>query len=193
MKLLLLTTLALSLGEAHYRRSEESWTEAGQPTAEIVISASRDAVIITVVAETGPSLILPDDAGNEMDNEHPDVNATGLQLSVRDTSGTVHRWLVRPGTDGVARVRALTRDPLAADVATNVDADGWTARIAIALRTLGDASPYSIALGVTINEIPPGRERRRGQLVLGGAAGEWVYLRGDRDDPSQLLPIVIDR
>ncbi len=187
------SALALSLGEAHYRRSEESWTEAGQPTAEIVISASRDAVIITVVAETGPSLILPDDAGNEMDNEHPDVNATGLQLSVRDTSGTVHRWLVRPGTDGVARVRALTRDPLAADVATNVDADGWTARIAIALRTLGDASPYSIALGVTINEIPPGRERRRGQLVLGGAAGEWVYLRGDRDDPSQLLPIVIDR
>ncbi len=187
------SALALSLGEAHYRRSEESWSEAGQPVAEIVISASRDALIISVIAETGPSLILPDDARNAMDNEHPDVNTTGLQLSLRDTSGTMHRWLVRPGTDGAARVRALTRDPLAVDVATTVDADGWTARIAIALRTLGDAAPYSIAVGVTINEIPPGRERRRGQLVLGGSDGEWVYLRGDRDDPSKLLPIVIDR
>ena len=187
------SALALSLGEQHYRRSEESWAEAGQPTAEIVISASRDSLIISVAAETGPSLILSDDARNEMDNEQPDVNATGLQLSLRDSTGAVHRWLIRPGADGAARVRALSRDPLVADVATAVDTDGWTARVAIPLRALGDASPYSIALGVTINEIPPGRERRRGQLVLSGAAGEWVYLRGDRDDPSELLPIVIDR
>jgi hypothetical protein len=57
---------------------------------------------------------------------------------------------------------------------------------------LGDASPYSVELGIVVNEIPPGRERRRGQLVLGGAEGEWVYLRGDRHDPARMLPILID-
>jgi hypothetical protein len=57
---------------------------------------------------------------------------------------------------------------------------------------LGDASPYSVGLGVVVNEIPPGRERRRGQLVLGGAEGEWVFLRGDRHDPGRLIPILLD-
>jgi hypothetical protein len=57
---------------------------------------------------------------------------------------------------------------------------------------LGDGSPYSVEVGVVVNEIPPGRERRRGQLVLGGADGEWVYLRGDRHDPSRMLSILID-
>jgi hypothetical protein len=41
---------------------------------------------------------------------------------------------------------------------------------------------------VIINETAPGRERRRGQLVLSGARGEFVYLRGDRhDDVARLL------
>jgi hypothetical protein len=34
--------------------------------------------------------------------------------------------------------------------------------------------------------MPPGRERRRGQLVLGGALGEFVYLRGDREGQDRL-------
>ena len=128
-----------------------------------------------------------------MDNEHPDVNATGLQLSLRDARGALHRWLIRPGLDSAARVRPLTRESVPRAIETVAGADHWIARIAVPLGALGDASPYFIALGVTINEIAPGRERRRGQLVLGGAEGEWVYLRGDRDDPSKLIPIVIDR
>ena len=186
-------SLSFTLGETDYRRSEESWADAGRPAAEIVISTSRDTMLVSITAAIGPAVFVADDANNEMDNEQPDVNATGLQLSVRDTAGGLHRWLIRPGADGLARVRPLTGDPLPVTAATTADGDGFTARVAIPLRALGDASPYFIALGVTINEIPPGRERRRGQLVLGGAAGEWVYLRGDRDDPSKLLPIVIDR
>jgi len=127
-----------------------------------------------------------------MDNEQPDVNATGLQLSIRDARGAIHRWMIRPGVDSEPRVRPLTRESLPRRIETTVGTDHWVARIAIPLGALGDASPYFIALGVTINEIAPGRERRRGQLVLGGAEGEWVYLRGDRDDPSKLIPIVID-
>jgi hypothetical protein len=42
-------------------------------------------------------------------------------------------------------------------------------------------------LDVLVNETVPGRERRRGQLVLSGGRGEFVYLRGDRHDPTSAL------
>jgi len=45
------------------------------------------------------------------------------------------------------------------------------------------------ALDLIVNERPVGRERRRGQLVLSGARGEFVYLRGDRHDLERLIPI----
>ncbi|MFL5562908.1 MAG: heparinase II/III family protein [Gemmatimonadaceae bacterium] len=185
--------LSFALGEQDYRRSEQSWADAGRPTAAVVVSTDGEALMIEVTAATGPHVIIGDDAVNEMDNEHPDVNATGLQLSIRDARGALHRWLVRPGPDGAPRVRALTREPVPLDATTTVAPERWSARITVPLPPLGDNLPYFIALGITINEIAPGRERRRGQLVLGGAEGEWVYLRGDRDDPSKLIPIVIDR
>jgi hypothetical protein len=31
-----------------------------------------------------------------------------------------------------------------------------------------------------VNEISRDRERRRGQLVLSGGSGEFIYLQGDR-------------
>jgi hypothetical protein len=43
------------------------------------------------------------------------------------------------------------------------------------------------ALDVIVNEKPQGRIRRRGQLVLSGGAGEFIYLRGDRHDPERLV------
>jgi hypothetical protein len=45
------------------------------------------------------------------------------------------------------------------------------------------------ALDVIVNEMPRGRERRRGQLVMSGGAGEFVYLRGDRHDPQRLITL----
>jgi hypothetical protein len=41
---------------------------------------------------------------------------------------------------------------------------------------------------VIVNDAGPGRARRRGQLVMSGAGGEFAYLRGDRHDPSRLIP-----
>jgi hypothetical protein len=42
-----------------------------------------------------------------------------------------------------------------------------------------------------VNETTAQRERRRGQLVMSGASGEFVYLRGDRHDPARLIPLVL--
>jgi hypothetical protein len=51
-----------------------------------------------------------------------------------------------------------------------------------------DSAP--IAVDVIVNETAPGRERRRGQLVMSGANGEFAYLAGDRHDPARLLQFV---
>jgi hypothetical protein len=48
-----------------------------------------------------------------------------------------------------------------------------------------------IAFDVIVNDAAPGRTRRRGQLVLSGAHGEFVYLRGDRHDPDAMLLVAI--
>jgi hypothetical protein len=48
-----------------------------------------------------------------------------------------------------------------------------------------------VAIDVLVNETASGRARRRGQLVLSGARGEFVYLRGDRHDPRRLLRFII--
>jgi hypothetical protein len=53
------------------------------------------------------------------------------------------------------------------------------------------ASGGEIGLDVIVNEMPPDRVRRRGQLLLGGAAGEFVYLRGDRHDAARALRLVV--
>jgi hypothetical protein len=46
-------------------------------------------------------------------------------------------------------------------------------------------------VNVVVNEMSPDRERRRGQLVATGASGEWVYLRGDREDMRRMLAFEI--
>jgi hypothetical protein len=55
-----------------------------------------------------------------------------------------------------------------------------------------ELAPCPQALDVIVNEMPAGRERRRGQLVLSGADGEFVYLRGDRHDADRLVALRID-
>jgi hypothetical protein len=197
-------TVLVGLGAADYRRSEQTWQEAGEPTAEVSIWADRDGLHVAVESRTGAPVILPDGAENDMDNEAADVNASGVQLYLRDGRGAFMGWLVRPDAMGStgspavpggtrdARVRPLARAASGIAAHWSRTATGWRVESTIPYIALGDASPYSVELGLVVNEIPPGRERRRGQLVLGGADGEWVYLRGDRHDPARALSILID-
>ncbi|MGH2608342.1 MAG: hypothetical protein ACRDHF_04570 [Tepidiformaceae bacterium] len=41
-----------------------------------------------------------------------------------------------------------------------------------------------VRFDLIVNEMLPARERRAGQLVWSGGGG-WVWLRGDRQDPSR--------
>lgn len=184
------------LGEADYRRSEPSWTEAGMPRASVAVSARGGALVIDVDVARHAPLFAPPEAVNDMDNERAEINADGVQLHLslpglatpaEPTPGA--GWLVAPLHDGGLRVIAL--DARAGDIAAHGSwkrsADGYSVRLTLPVRALAApaTTPVSVGVGVVVNETAPGRERRRGQLVLGGARGEYVYLRGDRHDVAR--------
>jgi hypothetical protein len=185
----------VTLGERHYRRSEESWEEAGRPSAEVTLSA--DGVELRVVAEVRlgrPTTFVPRGAENPLDNERPEVNGDGVQLHLRAGGGPPLAWLVVPEAAPEARVIATT--PAAGAVALRAawrpTAGGYALDLAVDRAALAAAGVGRDACAdVIVNEMPPGRERRRGQLVLGGAEGGFVYLQGDRHDPARCVPLAL--
>lgn len=185
--------VTIELGEPHYRRSEETWEQAGRPTATVALAATADALVVDVRVVTPAALFVAADAVNRYDNEHPDINGHGIQLYVR-TPWNAGAWVVVPN-DGshTARVRPIsgwgTIEMRSAEWAPN--AEGFEVRVTLPLPPSGAHRQLPIALDLLVNETANGRERRRGQLVLSGASSEFVYLRGDRHDPGRLVPVVV--
>jgi hypothetical protein len=188
-----------TLGAESYRRSEPTWEEAGRPAAEVTVAVRDEALLLTAVVRKAPDFRAAR-AENELDNEHPDVNSDGMQLHLEvdrppaESAGA--SWLLVP--EAQETVRASTRgrgDEIRVHATWRPEPDGWRMRVEVSLAELralaGSAAPLRLRLGVVVNEIVPGRERRRGQLVLGGAEGEFVYLQGDRLDPGRLVPFVL--
>lgn len=195
-----LTTLGLGwrtdLGEEQYRRTESSWREAGSPSATVVIAASdEDLLVETSVYNAAPAFAAAV-SDNAMDNEHPDTNSDGLQLHLTWPASGVRQqlasWLLVPELGG--KVRVSPRDD-ARDVTLEASwrqtATAWQVLARIPRAAFG-APDAEFALDVIVNEMPRGRERRRGQLVLSGGAGEWAYLRGDRQDRVLLIPLTVE-
>ena len=210
------TPLIFELGEAHYRRSEESWADAGRPRALVAISREDDHLLVGARVFTANPVFVAADAVNDMDNEHADVNGDGIQVHLRATR-PVHRrhagaasgageragegarpytagWMAIPGPDERVRVREITGSEAGwiPEGGWQRMPDGYRLQLLLPLEHLGDRAGHPFMLDLIVNETAPGRERRRGQLVLSGARGEWVYLRGDRQPPERLLPFLID-
>jgi hypothetical protein len=187
---------AFDLGEANYRRSEQTWDEAGRPGARVTVGTSDGDLIVHVSVRTGDLVIVPPEATNPYDNEHADINGHGVQLYVR-TFVAGGAWLLRPDPNrSAANARSLdgwgSLDLKSATWAKT--SPGFEIRARVALPPLPaefQRGAYPVSLDVLVNETVPGRERRRGQLVLSGAQGEFVYLRGDRHDASRLVPFMI--
>src|SRR4029079_7584426 len=71
------------LDEVNYRRSEESWSEAGCPTATVTVaSTQRDTLTIKVDVSHVHRCFVPIDAENPLDNEPAAINGAGMQLYV---------------------------------------------------------------------------------------------------------------
>ena len=185
--------LVFRLGGEHYRRSEESWEDAGRPAA-VVTLAVRDRVLrISVTVERSELRFAPADAVNEMDNEHPDVNGDGVQLYI-GVGDRVYGWRLVPvpRTDDVrvGDVRGLGGGP-APRARWRAERTGYVVECDVPMpdELASGGTPFSLDL--LVNETAPGRERRRGQLVLSGSAGEFVYLRGDRQPMDRALTFVV--
>ncbi|HVT40127.1 MAG TPA: heparinase II/III family protein [Gemmatimonadaceae bacterium] len=189
------TTATFALGEPHYRRSEETWAEAGCPTAIVSVSATGDELTVDVRVSAAALMFASPGAVNPYDNEHPDVNGHGVQLYVT-TPFDAGAWMIVPEPGlATARVRPLVGwgSLEFRRASARPSSSGYQLRVEIALPNRGEMDQYPVALDVLINEMPTGRERRRGQLVLSGAFGEFVYLRGDRHDPARLVSMVLAR
>jgi len=176
------------LGGDQYRASEETWEEAGRPSARVgLLAMPHELVVDLSVHKQGTHTFVPGDALNPYDNEAPDINGDGTQLYLVDDDGA-SGWVLVPETrsEGI-RARLIEGWNTPRDLRGEWQRipDGYTMRVRIAFPT-GDLHDREIALGVVVNEKPFGRERRRGQLVLGGSPGEFVYLRGDREDRRRL-------
>ena len=172
------------LGEAHYRCSELSWRATGGPTATVAITrASPRTIVVDVHVHVSARRFVALSTDNPFDNEPASINGDSVQLYaiVGDRRSG---FLLVPDGNGVS-ARAV---------------DGWGSDLEVTAQWRPTASGYrlvaelriaphatELALEVVVNETVAGRQRRRGQLVLSGAAGEFVYLRGDRSDAARLL------
>jgi hypothetical protein len=172
----------IELGEAHYRRSENSWSDSGRPTARVSLHDQGGVLAIRIEVPTSDLQFAPPGAINLYDNEPADINGDGVQLYVNGDSG-VGAWMLVPDADSTSvRVRTI---------------DGWSSPRSLRAnwQRLGGGyamdveldGPLPAAVDVIVNEMPRGRVRRRGQLVMSGAQEEFVYLRGDRHDVDRLL------
>jgi len=186
--------LRFDLGEVHYRRTEASWAEAGSPRATVVITADASDLRVEVTVIKTPTYFAPRLAENPLDNEPPDINSDGVQvhLSMPGSSDPV-TWLLVPEPGGsnvrVSATQGTTHPALRATWRERPDGYRIDARIPFAWTE----AATDLRLDVIVNETAPGRERRRGQLVMSGAHGEWAYLRGDRQDSERLIPIRVRR
>ena len=175
-----------SLGVEHYRRSEQTWEEAGRPSATVALRADTAGLHLSVSVPRSDVTFAPRNAENPFDNESADVNGDGIQLYIH-AGEAVAAWMIVPelGADRV-RIRSIVRHETRSAPAARWERVGAGYRVAI---DLPGAIPS--AIDVIVNEMPRGRQRRRGQLVLSGAHGEFVYLRGDRQDDQRLVPLEV--
>lgn len=190
--------LARELGESAYRTSEVSWQDAGEPRATVSLVVSGGSFVIDVHVRKAPLVFRAADAPDPaLDNEPPDVHSDGVQLYVRAPEWHEHAgWLLVPEPEH-GRVRtshvAGTRADIPLDAAVALTPDGYRMRLAVPLALLGDCRENPVALQVVVNDMAPGRVRRRGQLVLSGAHGAPAYLRGDRESPDGFLDFLLPR
>ena len=178
------------LGEAHYRRSEVTWQGAGAPHATVTVSRpTPGTVLVEVEVPASNRLFVPLTTENQLDNEPASINGDSVQLYVIAGARNAGLLLV-PNASAVSarRVDGWTND-LSVDARWRPTAGGYRLEATV---HIGAGEP-ECAIDVIVNEVVTGRARRRGQLVLSGAAGEFIYLRGDRNDPSRLLRFSLQR
>ena len=190
--------LALDLGEGHYIPTELPWRDAGRPTARLQLMTTGTDFIVDVAVHTGPPLSSFEHQENPLDNEVHDVNADGLQWYFGPVPASTEAcaWtaagLVVPVV-GASSGLATRQTRLSADLLPTIEARrttrGWAMRLRWHRSALPGAGRSPLRFELVVNERPPERERRRGQLSLSGGGG-YGYLAGSRRPPSHAVHLI---
>lgn len=179
--------LELELGEEHYRRSESGWKASGSPRAQITIGTDDKVLLVSAAVRAGDPAFPAADATNPFDNEHADTLGAGVQLYLRCAEGS-GAWSLVPEDGRAVRVRAIGGAAgLVAPTGNWIQRDNDYLVVAMIPLPPSILAGEPFDMDIHINETVAGRARRRGQLVMSGARGEWVYLRGDRHDDTRWL------
>ncbi len=181
--------LVIELGAPHYRRTEQSWTEAGSPTARVELRTEPGGLRLNVLVRKEDVCFAPPRDTNPLDNEHPDINSDGVQLYLYAPDRFHAAWILVGQPDGSLRATVRADNP--AGTARRLQG-GWKPHgEGYEMQCFVECPvPREFYCHVVINETARNRERRRGQLVLTGAHGEWAYLRGDREPLDAFLRVV---
>jgi hypothetical protein len=183
-----------SLAEPHYRQSELTWREAGEPSGTVTIEWQPQGIDVDIVAWNVDTTFVAPAAKKGLGNEPADIDGASVQLYFAAYGSALGVRLLPDRLSGEVHMRPIATWP--SDGSFVITA-GWdeerngysiTARIA---RADGAPMPRAFSCDVIVNEMPVARNYRRGQLVMSGAHGEYVYLRGDRHDIRRLIPFVI--
>ena len=180
-----------TLGAEHYRRSEESWEDAGRPAATVSLDRASDRLLLDILVPRSERRFIDVGAPNPLDNDPAAIHGDGVQLYV-DAGPSASGWLLVPvagSTEVGRRVAEGWSDALPLDARWRPSAGGYVLTVEVRL----PSAVGEVGVDVIVNDAGPGRTRRRGQLVLSGARNEFVYLRSDRHDRDRLLRFALGR
>jgi hypothetical protein len=177
--------------EDQYRRSEEPYPGPDEFAATAFVNWSDDALYLAV--DVTKSEVLARDPATPpllLDNEPDEIHADGIQVYIRfPPDGVTYGYLVVPSTeDHGLIVRRVSAGPVSeSEVRGRWQPTESGYRLTVAMKPPGWGpfrSGEQIDFDLLVNQMLPGRIRRSGQLVWSGGGG-WVWLRGDRQDPSR--------
>ncbi|HWC72796.1 MAG TPA: heparinase II/III family protein [Gemmatimonadales bacterium] len=183
--------------EDQYRRSEDPYPGPDDLSA-IGYAGWDERCLYLAVLVTKPDLCLrpPDAPPLRIDNDPDDIHSDGLQVYIAPAhsaqeGGDPVGYLIVPQLGG-----RDVRVSVTSDTRANVDAAAvhgtWQRTehgysVTVAIPWPEGVYPHAgarVGFDLIVNEMLPGRMRRTGQLVWSGGNG-WVWLRGDRQDPSR--------
>jgi len=177
--------------EDQYRRSEEPYAGPDEFSATAVVNWSDEALYLAVEV-VKPEVVARDPAAPPLllDNEPDEIHADGIQVYLRlPPDEVVHGYLVVPATkDRRLITRRVSGGALPEGEVRGCwepIESGYRMTVAISPPHWGPFRPGDeIGFDLLVNQMLPDRMRRAGQLVWTGGGG-WVWLRGDRQDPSR--------
>jgi hypothetical protein len=177
--------------EDQYRRSEEPYPGPEEFSASAVVNWSDEGLYLAVDV-VKPEVITwhPEAPARRLDNEPDEIHVDGIQVYLKfpeDDAAT--GFLIVPSTENGAVVtrgiRSLAGQPEMVQGTWVRTDQGYRLTLSIVPPGWGGMRVGdTIGFDLLVNEMQSGRLRRAGQLVWSGGGG-WVWLRGDRQDPSR--------